>query len=250
MRAAYGRGYRAPGLRELYMEFIDATHRVFGNEDLVPETAHHFDAGFIFKIQKPDFILNSELSGYYNDIENLIDFAYSETDAGYAKYTNIGEFKSVGFNIKERVTWKDLEMGAGFGYLGRYDNPTGEDIPENFLFSPEFTFDASYFFEKSGITLSTYFKYTGESSQYTYSTDAEGNEGYNLSSVSDFSIWDITASRPLGKMLRLTVGAKNILDTTNLTSTTVATGGVHANNGNRPISYGRSFFFKLDFNLN
>jgi outer membrane receptor for ferrienterochelin and colicins len=250
LRAAYGRGYRAPGLRELYMEFIDATHRVFGNEDLVPETSHHVDAGFVFRLHKKNIILNSELSGFYNDITNLIDFAYSETDAGYAKYTNIGEFKSVGFNIKERFNWKALEAGVGFGYIGRYDNPTAEDIPDNFLFSPEVSIDATYIFSRSGITLSTFYKYTGTTSQYTYSTDENGNEGYNLSTVGDYDIWDITATRMMGKMIRLTLGAKNIMNTTNISNTTVAVGGVHSNNGNRPISYGRSFFIKLDFNLN
>ena len=250
LRAAYGRGYRAPGLRELYMEFVDATHRVFGNENLVPETSHHVDAGFIYKIKGQNILLNSELSGFYNDITNLIDFAYSETDAGYAKYTNIGEFKSIGFNIKERLTWRDFEAGLGYAYIGRYDNPTAENIPDNYLFSPEVSVDATYFFKRSGITLSTFYKYTGETSQYTYSTDEDGNEGYNLSTVGSFDIWDVTASRLMGKMVRLTLGAKNILNTTNISNTTVAVGGVHSNNGNRPISYGRSFFVKLDFNLN
>jgi len=250
IRAAYGRGYRAPGLRELYMEFIDATHRIFGNDQLVPETSHHIDAGLVYKIQTKPMMINSELSGFYNDITNLIDFAYSETDAGYAKYTNIGEFKSIGFNLKERISWKNLEMGIGFGYTGRYDNPTLENIPTDFLYSPEVNIDATYSEPRSKITFSTFYKFTGSTSRYTYSTDANGNDLYNLGSVDSYQIWDFTASRKLAKMLRVTLGGKNLLDVTNINNSNQSSGGIHAGGSSTPISYGRSFFVKMDFNLN
>ena len=249
LRAAYGRGYRAPGLRELYMEFIDATHRIFGNDQLVPETSHHVDGAFVYKIQKPTITLNTELSGFYNDITNLIDFAYSETDAGYAMYTNIGEFKSVGFNIKERAAWKNLEGGAGFAYIGRYDNPTGEDIPQEYLFSPQVSIDATYREPKSKVAISAYYNFTGETSRYTFSTDVDGNATYNLGTVGSYQLLDATVSRNLGKMLRMTIGGKNLLDIKNVNNSTQSAGGVHSGGGTTAVGYGRSFFVKLDFNL-
>jgi outer membrane receptor for ferrienterochelin and colicins len=248
IRAAYGRGYRAPGLRELYMEFVDATHRVYGNDQLVPETSHHIDAAVVYKIHNPALTLNSELSGFYNDITNLIDFAYSETDAGYAKYTNIGEFKSVGINIKERLAWKNLEGGIGFGYVGRYDNPTAEDIPQDYLYSPEVTIDASYREPKSKIAFSTFYKFTGQTSRYTFSTDVDGNISYNIGTIGSYQILDVTASRMLGEMLRLTIGGKNLLDVRSVNNSSQS-GGVHTAGGTTPIGYGRSFFIKIDFNL-
>jgi len=249
LRAAYGRGYRAPGLRELYMEFIDATHRVYGNDQLVPETSHHIDGALVYKTHKQSVTLNSEISAFYNDITNLIDFAYSETDAGYAKYTNIGEFKSVGFNIKERLVWNNLEGGIGFGYVGRYDNPAAEDIPQNYLFSPEVSINATYREPKSKISFSAFYKYTGETSRYTFSTDVDGNSTYNLGTIEGYQLLDITATRMLGKMLRLTLGGKNLLDVRNVNNSTQTSGGVHSGAGTTPIGYGRSFFIKIDFNL-
>ena len=249
LRAAYGRGYRAPGLRELYMEFVDATHRIFGNDQLVPETSHHIDAGIVYKIHNPAFTLNSEVSGFYNDITNLIDFAYSETDAGYAKYTNIGEFKSVGINIKERLAWQNLEGGIGFGYIGRYDNPAAEDIPQTYLYSPEVTFDATWREPKTKIAFSTFYKFTGQTSRYTFSTDVDGSSIYNIGTIDSYQILDVTASRMLGEMVRLTIGGKNLLDVRSVNNSNQSSGGVHAGGGTTPISYGRSFFIKLDFNL-
>jgi outer membrane receptor for ferrienterochelin and colicins len=249
LRAAYGRGYRAPGLRELYMEFIDATHRVYGNDQLVPETSHHIDGAFVYKTHKQSLTLNSEISAFYNDITNLIDFAYSETDAGYAKYTNIGEFKSIGVNIKERLVWDNLEGGLGFGYVGRYDNPAAEDIPDDYLFSPEVSIDATYREPKSKISFSAYYNFTGKTSRYTFSTDTDGNSTYNLGTIGGYELLDITATRMFGKMLRLTLGGKNLLDVRNVNNSTQSSGGVHSGAGTTPIGYGRSFFIKIDFNL-
>lgn len=249
IRAAYGRGYRAPGLRELYLEFIDATHRVFGNDQLKPETSHHFDAGFVFKSRPSSLAVNSEFTVFYNNITNLIDFAYSETDAGYAKYTNIGAFKSLGFNLKERLIWKNLETGIGFSYIGRYDNPGAEDIPVNYLFSPQVAIDVTYKEPKTQISLSSYYKFNGPLGRYTFSTDANGNSIYNVGSVDGYHLLDITASRMLGKMLRLTIGGKNLFNITNVNNSNQSAGGVHSGGGTTAIGYGRSFFTKINFNL-
>ncbi len=249
IRAAYGRGYRAPGLRELYMEFIDATHRIFGNDQLVPETSHHLDGAFVYKIHQPSITLNSELSVFYNDITNLIDFAYSETDAGYAKYTNIGRFKSIGFNIRERLAWQKFEAGLGFAYIGRFDNPSVENIPEDYLFTPEVNMDLTFRETKSQIAFSAFYKFTGPTSRYIFSANTDGNSIYEIGTINSYQILDITANRKLGKMLHLTLGGKNLLDVKSVTNSNQSSGGVHAGGGSTPIGYGRSFFIKLDFNL-
>lgn len=249
LRLAYGRGYRAPGLRELYLEFVDATHRVFGNEDLNPETSHHLDAVVNYKVNRSSRTINYELSVFYNDISNLIDFAFSETDAGYAMYTNIGRFSSVGFNIKERILWQSIEVGFGMGYIGSYTNPNSEDIPLDYLFSPEVSFDLTYREARSQISLSTYYKFTGPLSRYTFNTDANGNSVYSTGSIGSFHLLDITASRMIGKMIRLSIGGKNLINVTDVNNSTQSAGGVHSGGSSTAIGYGRSFFLKLNFNL-
>ena len=71
----YGRGFRSPSLKELYLEFVDANHRVYGNENLEPEDAHHVDMGLTFKrksIAAGEY--KFDVSVFYNDITNKIGF--------------------------------------------------------------------------------------------------------------------------------------------------------------------------------
>ena len=42
-RFNYARGFRAPSIKELHIEFIDANHNIVGNPDLRAEYAHHLD---------------------------------------------------------------------------------------------------------------------------------------------------------------------------------------------------------------
>ncbi|MEJ0033179.1 MAG: TonB-dependent receptor [Bacteroidota bacterium] len=44
MRLAYGHGFRAPSLRELYFNFIDASHNIQGNPDLQAELSNSYNA--------------------------------------------------------------------------------------------------------------------------------------------------------------------------------------------------------------
>ncbi|NJK87273.1 MAG: TonB-dependent receptor [Bacteroidales bacterium] len=54
LRASYARGFRTPSLKELYMEFIDQNHQVFGNDALKAETANNYNlsAGYLFGLNK------------------------------------------------------------------------------------------------------------------------------------------------------------------------------------------------------
>lgn len=43
LRASYARGFRAPSIKELYYEFVDINHNIFGNEDLSAETSDSYN---------------------------------------------------------------------------------------------------------------------------------------------------------------------------------------------------------------
>ncbi len=51
-RASYAKGFRAPSLKQLYLEFIDNNHHVFGNKDLNAETANNASASVIYRSAK------------------------------------------------------------------------------------------------------------------------------------------------------------------------------------------------------
>lgn len=78
-RVSYGWGYRAPDFKELYLEFDNpgVGYRIRGNPELEPETSQSVNAGVEVRAHPRVW---ASASGYYNDIENLIDFVDQTPD--------------------------------------------------------------------------------------------------------------------------------------------------------------------------
>jgi outer membrane receptor for ferrienterochelin and colicins len=79
-RLGYGWGFRAPDFKELYLEFdnFGANYQVRGNPDLAPETSQSLNAGVEVRAHRQVW---ASLSGFYNDIDDLIDFV-TESEGG------------------------------------------------------------------------------------------------------------------------------------------------------------------------
>ncbi len=245
--AAYGRGYRAPNLRELYFEFIDSNHNIIGNENLTPEFSHHISANATHKWSKKTIGLKSNINFFYNDITDLIGFAFDPDDPTFATFVNIDNLKTVGVNVNETFMWGHLTLALGVGVIGRMEQPNEIEIPQDFLFSPETSIDLSYLEKFSKINFSLFYKYNGAASQYQMNADGD----LLIATIDGFSLLDFTLNRELFKHTSLTLGAKNIFDIRNVNNTSTTSGGAHAGPaGATVIGFGRTYFLKLSFNLN
>lgn len=244
--AAYGRGYRAPNLRELYFEFIDSNHNIIGNENLTPEYSNHFDFNATHKWNKSTIGLKSNLSAFYNDITDLIGLGYDADDPTYATFFNLGNLKTLGGNLNETFMWGHLTIGLGVGIIGKKEQDDETTIPAKFFFSPETSIDLSYIERTSQINISLFYKYNGATSRYYLNSDQE----LLIGTLASYSLLDLTLNRKLFKNTAITVGAKNLLDVKTLNNSTATTGGVHSGGSTINIGYGRSYFVKLSFNLN
>ena len=76
-RTSYAKGFRTPSLKELYMEFIDQNHHVYGNEYLSAETAYNYSISAEYIKTYGRHNLNFRLDMYLNNIRNKIDFLYN-----------------------------------------------------------------------------------------------------------------------------------------------------------------------------
>ncbi|MCB0495113.1 MAG: TonB-dependent receptor [Cyclobacteriaceae bacterium] len=245
--AAYGRGYRAPGLRELYFEFVDSNHNVFGNEDLKPEFSNHFDLGATHKWSHRRIGLKSEILFFYNDITDLIDYLYKEDDPTYAKFFNLASLKTLGINMNETFMWGHLTLGVGLGITGRNENDANFVSPDRFLFSPDISLDLSYLERISQIGINVFYKYNGTYS--TYEFDNTTKEVY-IGRTDPYSLLDFTLNRKITKYFNTTLGVKNVFNISNVNSN-AAGGGAHtSDSGKANIGYGRSYFLRLSFNIN
>jgi len=245
VRFSYARGFRAPSIKELFLDFhISAgpfTYVISGNEDLEVEESHSFNLYYTFKQQlKNESTLTIAPSLFYNDITNLI--ALSELVDFKRHYINIDKFKSLGGKIDATFNPnKALSLQAGFSLIGRYNEFDEDFDTDEFLYTPEVTSSINYEIENSGLNFSVFYKYSGERTGFFI--DEVSNE-LNKTSRESFNNLDLTIQKSFIKnTLLVSGGIKNIFDVEDV-DTLNEIGEAHSRDMQL---WGRSFFIKTTY---
>lgn len=248
LRGSYAKGYRAPALRELYFDFVDANHAIFGNQTLKAETSNSFNASLQRRNRTAMLKTIITLSGFYNVFDDLIAYAQDPEDATKTMLFNVDKFKTTGASIDYSILVRDWEINCGALLVGRYNSLSteeklGENVPD-FNWSPEA--NANIFFNVSKIKtrLGIMYKFTGRRQAYQQSGTSETE--VSLVQMDSFNWADFTATKTMFKTLDIQAGVKNIFDVTNINST-AGSGGTHSSGGPIPIGYGRSYFLGISF---
>jgi outer membrane receptor for ferrienterochelin and colicins len=244
LRASYAKGFRAPSLKELYLNFVDPSHNVHGNPNLKAENADNVQAFLSYDITKEKHVFKLESGVFYNHITNMIDLAMVNIATIEATYFNVGKFTSKGLNVNAEYRTPNYGFVLGYGLTGRTNSYNPKD---EFYTSNEFRANFTYTHPKRKTALALFYKYNGKVQAYQYSYM---NDEVVLGYIDAFSLLDASVSQPFwSKRVSLTVGVKNIFDVTNVRAN--ISGGVHQSSSNNAmIAIGRNYFFSLKFNIN
>ena len=244
LRFSYARGFRAPSIKELYLDFqISAgplTYIISGNESLNVEKSHSFNLVYsVTTYLKNGSSLLIEPSVFYNDISNLISL--SEMENFSRNYINIDKFKSVGGKLDIILNASEyLTLNSGISIIGRY-NEFNETFDTNeFLYTPEITSNVNYLCKKTGLNLNVFYKFTGKRTGFYLDTDTN-----NLVKTSrrTFNNLDATLSKTfLNNTLKTSVGVKNAFDIEDI-ETVNELGQAHSTDMQL---WGRSFFVQTN----
>lgn len=247
LRASYGRGFRAPSIRELYFDFFDASHAIEGNPNLKAELSHSFNLSWNAQLVQTDtWRVSGVLSGFYNDVENLIDYGL-RPGSNFTTYINVNEFKTKGVMLNTSFQSGLVVFRLGGGYTGRYNtlNQTADELP-SFTWSPELAASAMYQLSET-LNVSLFYKYTGR--MPVYEIDPSDN-AITLAQIDGYHWADLTAQKAFGERIDLSAGIRNLFNVTRIRSTSGAPGMSHGSSGTiRPVGYGRSFFVSLTCRL-
>ncbi|WP_044206296.1 TonB-dependent receptor [Flammeovirga sp. OC4] len=245
-RISFAKGFRAPSMKELYMDFVDTNHKIYGNENLSPETSLSTTATVSKTFDVADHsALKLDLTGFNNHLYDVIDLIMSTDGVSYyydnfsQKRTHGGTF-SVNYNNNNR-----LKMNAGVTLTGiGYDfNDSGKF---NFVYSTDFVATASYFWPNLDLSMQLDYKYTGKRLQLI--VDQEGDQ-VGEGSVDAYNMLNYSVTKNFkNKRFSLNGGVKNILDVNDVTNTTQ--GGAHTGSSNMLIAWGRTYFISLKYHLN
>ena len=247
LRAAYARGFRSPALRELYFYFFDSNHSIQGNPDLKAEYSNSFSTSLTWRaVSKSAFAYTTTLGIFYNEFKDMITLAYDPANPSIYTYLNVSKYKTAGATLNNVFRYKTWKATLGYAHIGVYNDYSEDDssLPQ-LLWTPEVNSSISYQFTKTNTTLSIFYKYTGKRSSYENVTGT-----IHLAQQQEFHWLDFTASQRISKLLTVNAGAKNLCNITRLQNTSQDVGEAHSTGGPVPMSYGRSYFIALNFQLN
>ncbi|PJJ85017.1 TonB-dependent receptor [Mucilaginibacter auburnensis] len=251
LRLAYGRGFRAPALRELYFNFFDASHSIMGNDQLKAEYSHSVNGSLTWqKLNSDVFSLRSSIGGFYNYFDNLITTGFNPVNPAVTTYININKYKTTGATFENTFGFKNLQAKVGFSYTGIYNEHADQDpsLP-GFTWYPEVNSNILYSIKAVKTELSFFYKYNGKLPTYEL-IDVGGKPTIKLAQRSAFHIGDFTVNKYINKVITLSGGVKNIFNVTNVFNTSANIGGAHSTGGPVPMGYGRSYFLGLTFQYN
>ncbi len=126
LRMNYAAGFRAPTLKELYMNFdMAGIFHVYGNPDLKSETSHNMNVS-------AEYLKGSRsitVMAFHNIVDNRISYLWSDILAGQ-QYINLKRVKIYGVDIS---AMKSFDFGLTFNgeYIFTHENYSKGDLRAN-----------------------------------------------------------------------------------------------------------------------
>ncbi len=257
LRASFARGFRAPSIKELNLEFIDQNHYIIGNPNLSAENSYTINAMVNYNFYSNQHVIKTELKYFYNNINDmitLVDVGFEEVvQQQIFSYSNINKFKSNGFQVNLSYFRDKVSNNLSFLYIGRWTS-----ILNEFNYTPEVSYNLTYIIDEIETRLAIFYKYTGPIVRFGYIGVMEEEEDPIINEedlieykILDFHNMDINISKYLfDKKVDVSFGIKNVFDVTNIRTTGQSMGGVHSggNTGSLPMNWGRTYFLRLTYN--
>lgn len=258
LRLSYGKGFRSPSLKELFLSFIDINHFLIGNPDLEAETSDNIQLNIQYQSKEDRF--TARFHTFYNRIEDQIQlFPFIEKNGElvpttpdqsiqYA-YFNLENAETHGFNLRSSYRWRNWELEGGASIIGFY-NPMSEDFKtvNQFSYIQEFSGRLGYTLPLTNTHFNAFLRHNDRF--ISYYPELRNGETTARQRIQDGFTWvDFSlAQNILNDRIQLTAGIRNLLNI-NQINIAGANGGVHTSGNSIPIGAGRSFFIRASVRL-
>lgn len=247
IRTSVAKGFRAPDLKELFMEFhYSSTINLYGNTKLTAENSDHFQFSVNYSkaIREHKIQINPKL--YYSKINNLIGLTQiSDVDW---KYQNIDYLITRGSSINLNYRINIVAINVGYNYFGNYNSLFDEPNFQNkFHYTSDANSGIAIFLDSLKMSFHLNYKYTGLI-RNSYITDQKFvKESY----IGDYHTFDLNVSKLLFKeKVTFSFGIKNIFDTKEIPMIGDVYGVSNQSNASSlNVLWGRSYFFSLNFKI-
>jgi len=182
--ASYGTSYKAPNLGQLY--------GFYGNSELDPEKSKQWEGAF----EGATAGVNWRVSGYRNDIEDLIDFSNSEQ-----RYFNAGKYRIKGVEATASFTTGPLNHTLSYDYVDSRNAETDEVQDRIAKQQVRYELGAQIY----AFDWSLAYQYLGSRYDVDYNT-------YERVRMGGVSLWDLAVSYPVTSALTVRGKIANLFD--------------------------------------
>ncbi len=256
LRGSFGQGFRAPSLKELYYTFVDENHNILGNENLQAEASNNYQLSLQYASNYKRLTVETNLSGFFNDINNEIRMVSVETPddddpRGLFRYENIAQTQTTGGTLSIKGIRENLQFETSFTTIGvknelAFDQSAQSEGLDGFNFYPQIGFNVNYTITKWKLRPAVFINYTGQRTDLIL----DANSDLTNTVFDAYTMADVTLQKSFLKdKIRLTLGAKNLFNVTNINASVSSHGAHSTGDISIPLSYGTSFFTRLQIDL-
>ena len=185
--ASYGTAFKAPNLSQVYSPG-------YGNPDLEPEKSKQWEGGFE-GLTGP---VNWRVSGYRNDIDNLID-----SDPATYRYYNISKARIKGVEATASFDTGPLGHQISYNYVDARDGETDQQLVRRAKQQVKYQLDWTIY----NLDWSVTYHYLGDRFDNDYNSYPARR--VKLGGV---SLWDLAASYPVTSQLTVRGRIANLFD--------------------------------------
>lgn len=253
LRAILGSANRTPNYDELFTYFVDVNHNVQGNPDLLPEKG----VSAFLHIKKSSSLsdgkirIKNRLSFNYLGLNDRIELIVVQQSPLAYRYSNIDSYRAIGAFTENEIFFGNFKGQIGASVQGISKVLEDRSSDDDYLFNLQVNANLAYTIPEWNTTFSAFYKYIGEQQQFVEKTNSAGDQVFETGKTDGYSWMDATISKSfINNTFTTTLGARNIFDVSSVKSTAFDGGNLNGNGMQIPIGYGRSYFFKLAYNLN
>ncbi len=248
VRFSYANGFRSPGLKELFFNFIDINHYIVGNADLRPEYSDNLRVEVRRQSDESHHASWSLTTwGFYNRVRDRIILA--EFAPVQFQYANLRHWETVGAGtgLSLRIgEWMRLRSDVVLtGFFNTFSEGDASETPlPRFNWASDWVNDLTLSLPNQRAYFTFWHKMTGATPYFFQNgtqLEQRRTDGWHLLNIA-------VGGHLFRQRLRLNMGVKNLLGTRQIRASNRIEVG-HGSTELRPVHWGRTFFIATNIYL-
>lgn len=208
LRGSYAGGFRAPTLKEMYMNFyMGNIFMIYGNPDLKPESSHNFSLSAEYMKGRH----NVTITGFYNIVDDRITTAWNQALGGQV-YTNMSRLQVAGADANASgrypcgISWR-LSYAYTYEHIRKGEPMLSSTRPHTA--TARLAYDKDWKSYGLSVALSGRWLSKVTTDVYTELTSYEETE---RQTYPGYTIWKLSLTQRIWRGVNVTLAVDNLFD--------------------------------------